>query len=87
MSRLLAWLPLLVLQLIEFLIGVGLLICGVLFISLLSSREWVSSCVGIRMLRSHAHGLRWPRHQWESARAAWSSGITRIKSILPGANG
>jgi hypothetical protein len=87
MSRLLAWLPLLVLHMIEFLIGVGLLLCGTLFMSLLSSQEWVSRCAITRGLKSHAHGLRWPRHTWGHARAVLSSGITQIKSTLYGANG
>lgn len=86
MNRLLVWLPLLVLLLIEFLTGVGLLLSGMSFISLLSLQECVLSCANILRRRSPECVTPWRKRFWGHALAVLSSGITQMKSHLLGAN-
>ncbi len=53
------WLPSLGLLLIEFLIGVGLLLSTALFISLLSLQGWASSCVATLKCRLFVPVMLW----------------------------
>jgi len=77
MNRLLEWLLLPVLLMTELMTGAGLLLIGVLFMSLLSSLAWALRCAAILKRRLLAPDWRWSKPLSARVHVALSSGTTR----------